>query len=91
MGDFGNPEGVLIAIYELTSDCFSREIAAGSKGFRERFTLLIEEIAERLRNSMPKMYSLYSEASMLPRKSSHARKRRAESWLRVSLVIPIAF
>ena len=36
---------------------------------------------------MPKMYSLYSEASMLPRRSSQARKRRLESWLRVSLGI----
>src|ERR1043166_2209223 len=34
---------------------------------------------------MPKIYSLYSEASMFPRRSSHARKSRLESWLRVSL------
>ena len=36
---------------------------------------------------MPKMYSLYSEASMFPRRSSHARNRRLESWLRVSFVM----
>ncbi len=29
---------------------------------------------------MPKMYSLYSEASMFPRRSSQARKSRPESW-----------
>ena len=36
---------------------------------------------------MPKMYSLYSLASMLPRRSSQARNRRLESWLSVSFVI----
>ena len=36
---------------------------------------------------MPKMYSLYSEASILPRRSSHARKRRLESWLSVNFDI----
>jgi hypothetical protein len=39
------------------------------------------------RKSMPKMYSLYSEASMLPRRSSQARNSRPESWLSVSFVI----
>ncbi len=36
---------------------------------------------------MPKMYSLYSEASILRRRWSQARNRRLEGWLRVSFVI----
>lgn len=36
---------------------------------------------------MPKMCSLYSDASIFPRRPSQARKSRPDSWLRVSLVI----
>ena len=41
---------------------------------------------DRFRKSIPKMYSLNSEASIFPRRMSAAAKRWRSSWGRVSLL-----
>ena len=51
---------------------------------------LIEHVAEqRFRNSMPKMYSLNSAASILPRRMSAALNRWRSSCGRVSGIVRI--
>jgi len=78
VGFLRHKEGVLVRIGQLRRNETVGH-ALSSQVFAKLLAFLIEQIAQRFRNSMPKMYSLYSDASMLPRRSSHARNNRLES------------
>ena len=79
-----NEEG--LAVGSLVFEQFLQECGVGDVGevlLAELLALAVELVGEALEKSRPKMNSLNSEASILPRRMSAALKRKHSSWERV--------